>query len=184
MAEDRSKAALLQFLSWSGEKGYLPSNTAVARKIVVTKVFSDLSPEDEADVIKLDLDSAMARFENRNRGKYGADSLRTYHSRLRNSIRDFSRYVQNPLAYQPKRSGVAVPKAKPKAAPVTARGLAPKDEYVPLPQANSVAFGSVILPIPLRSDLIVQVAGLPFDLTKSEAQKIANIILAHAHPDA
>jgi hypothetical protein len=37
-----------------------------------------------------------------------------------------------------------------------------------------------VLPIPLRAGLIIQVVGLPFDLTRPEAQKVANIILAHA----
>jgi hypothetical protein len=35
------------------------------------------------------------------------------------------------------------------------------------------------LPIQIRADLTVQLVGLPFDLTKSEAQKIANIVLAY-----
>ena len=43
----------------------------------------------------------------------------------------------------------------------------------PLPNVN-------VLPISLRAGLTVQIAGLPFDLTKAEAQKIANIVLAHA----
>jgi hypothetical protein len=36
------------------------------------------------------------------------------------------------------------------------------------------------LPIQLRADLAVYISGLPLDLTKPEAQKIANIVLAHA----
>ena len=40
-------------------------------------------------------------------------------------------------------------------------------------QRNSVS-------IALRDDLTVEVFGLPFDLTKKEAQKIANIVIAHA----
>jgi hypothetical protein len=37
-----------------------------------------------------------------------------------------------------------------------------------------------ILPIPIRPDLTVLLLDLPHDMTKAEAQKIANIILAHA----
>jgi hypothetical protein len=40
-----------------------------------------------------------------------------------------------------------------------------------------------VLPIALRPDLTIQIAGLPFDLTIAEAKKLANIILAHALPD-
>lgn len=35
----------------------------------------------------------------------------------------------------------------------------------------------------IRAGLTVTIFGLPHDLSKSEATKIANIILAHAHPD-
>jgi hypothetical protein len=36
-----------------------------------------------------------------------------------------------------------------------------------------------VLPIAIRSGVVVEIVGLPFDLTKAEAQKVANIILAH-----
>jgi transcriptional regulator with XRE-family HTH domain len=36
------------------------------------------------------------------------------------------------------------------------------------------------LPIPLRPGAVVKITGLPYNLTKSEAQKIANIVIAHA----
>jgi hypothetical protein len=39
------------------------------------------------------------------------------------------------------------------------------------------------LPISIRADLVVKIAGLPHDLTASEAQRIANIVIAHAMPD-
>jgi hypothetical protein len=44
-------------------------------------------------------------------------------------------------------------------------------------RANDAALD---VPIALRPSTIVRVSGIPFDLTKPEAQKIANIILAHA----
>lgn len=40
------------------------------------------------------------------------------------------------------------------------------------------------LPIAIRSNLTVKVLGLPFDLTAAEANKIANVIVAHAASDA
>jgi transcriptional regulator with XRE-family HTH domain len=47
----------------------------------------------------------------------------------------------------------------------------------PSPDAEAV------LPVAIRTGSVVQIVGLPFDLTRSEAQKLANIILAHAMPD-
>lgn len=39
-----------------------------------------------------------------------------------------------------------------------------------------------VIPIQIRQNLTVRIGPVPFDLTKSEAAKIANIILAHAMP--
>ena len=179
MAQDRSKAALLNFIAWLGDKGYLPANSATARKIVATKVFADLTDEEAADVTQLDLDSVMARFENRNRGKYGAHSLRTYQSRLRNSIRDFSRYAEDPLSFQPKKSSGSIVRPKPKLGREAPSAAAVKSETTPALAVPSAGFDVNVLPIPLRENLTLKIVGLPFDLSPSEAKKIANIILAH-----
>jgi hypothetical protein len=37
-----------------------------------------------------------------------------------------------------------------------------------------------VLPIPIRENLIIQIQGLPFDLTPAEANKIANVVRAMA----
>jgi hypothetical protein len=37
-----------------------------------------------------------------------------------------------------------------------------------------------ILPIQIREDLTVQIAGIPHDMTKAEADKIARVVLAMA----
>ena len=41
-----------------------------------------------------------------------------------------------------------------------------------------------ILPIVIRPGMVVEVRGLPLDLTKIEAAKVANIVLAHAMVDS
>lgn len=39
-----------------------------------------------------------------------------------------------------------------------------------------------IVPIQIRPDLTVHIQGLPHDLTKKEAEKIAGVVLAFASP--
>lgn len=39
---------------------------------------------------------------------------------------------------------------------------------------------SGILPIMIRNDLVVEISGIPFDLTRAEAERIAGVILAMA----
>jgi transcriptional regulator with XRE-family HTH domain len=37
-----------------------------------------------------------------------------------------------------------------------------------------------VLPIAIRDNLVVEISGLPLDLSKAEATKLANVLLAHA----
>lgn len=41
-------------------------------------------------------------------------------------------------------------------------------------------FDDQIIPIPIRDNLVVRVAGIPWDLTPKEAERISRIILALA----
>jgi hypothetical protein len=50
----------------------------------------------------------------------------------------------------------------------------------PAPVAATNLSQTHSLPIPLRSDLTVFVHGVPFDLSKAEAKRIANVIMAMA----
>lgn len=38
-------------------------------------------------------------------------------------------------------------------------------------------FGRIV-PIPIRADLVVHIAGMPDDMTKVEAEKIARVVMA------
>lgn len=185
MTDGRTKRDFTDFLGYLGEKGLIPQNTAVGRKAAAHKVFAILSESESSDMTKLDIDEVMVRFENLNRGKYTTDSLRSYRSRLRNSLQEFAEYCENPLSFRPRRRVKAIPLKKIKDAPVNG-SLDESDGEQPVDvQQNSTANRSAVhvLPIALRPNLTIQIAGLPFDLKKSEAQKLANIILAHALPD-
>jgi len=39
-----------------------------------------------------------------------------------------------------------------------------------------------IVPIPIRADVTVRISGIPHDLTKAEAERIARVIIALAEP--
>src|SRR5690242_1747920 len=62
MTQDRSRAELLKFLDYLGEKGLMSPVTARSRKASANRVLSILSDEESDDVTKLDLDEIMTRF--------------------------------------------------------------------------------------------------------------------------
>lgn len=184
MAQNRSREDLIRFLEYLGDKGLVARATASARRTAAAKVLSVLSDEEAQDVIGIDLDLVMSRFDNLNPHQYTPESLQAYRSRLKTALEDFRSYSENPVSFRPtgqlriklKRGDGGTKPARKVAVSEQARSSSPAVQTAPvvdLPNVNQ-------LPIPLRQNLTVRIFGLPFDLTPAEAKKIANIILAHA----
>lgn len=184
MAGNRSRDALMEFMEWVEVKGLLPSGTAQARKASVNRVLSVLSDEEAADVTQIDVDHVMERFINLNGGGYTPDSLRTYRGRVGSSIRDFEAYLANPMGFRPSRQlKLKTSKAEKPASKLAQKAKATQPAEPTRPMAPSPLPGVNLIPIPLRSDLTVRLEGIPFDLTPTEARRIANVILALAVPE-
>lgn len=185
----KTKADFLAFLDWLGAKGLMPLNTAQARKAVVNKVLAALDEDELADVTALDIDDVMLRWTNKFGKQYTSESARTYKSRFETSMADFKSYCENPVGFRPagrqqtKRNQPdeligAVEKRrtvlrKPSAKVASDQSMVSDDE--PTSAGN-------VIPIQIRQNLTVRIGPVPFDLTKAEATKIANIVLALATP--
>jgi hypothetical protein len=184
MSSPRSRIELVKFLNYVGNKGLLSPATIESRKASVNKVLGILDDDEAEDVSKIDLDDVVRRFANLHGQGYTADSLRTYKSRTKSSIDDFLRYVENPLGFKvggprrERRPKGPRPNAEQQETAVSAAMLSPANHPAGVPVASSG-----IVPVPIRSDLIVYIQGLPFDLTSREAKKIANVVLAMATED-
>jgi len=178
MDADRSLKALISFLDYMAGKGLAPKNTVFARKAAVSKVLGILSDEEVGDVLNIDLAHTMARFSNLKGKGYTPASLTTYQSRVKSALEDFGSYLKNPLAFRP--SGQTREKAN-KPSPSNnlenskAKPTAPREapEHV-----RAAPISDTILPIAIRADLTVYIQGLPFNLSKAEASKIAAVVMA------
>ncbi len=180
MTDGRSREDLYSFLDYLAMKGLIPAATARARKASSKQVLAILDADEAADVLALDIDLVMHRFSTKHGQQYNPNSLRDYSSRLRASIEDFKAYTENPLGFRTLgRSRQRTPKSaspsKSTKSPSNAEASTnpAHTPSTPAPSAN-------LLPIRLRADLTIQIAGLPHDLSAAEAKKIANIVLAHA----
>ncbi|MBN9223065.1 MAG: hypothetical protein J0I79_34495 [Mesorhizobium sp.] len=180
-ARPRSRDALLEFLDYLARKGLLNKITANARKAAASKVLALLDESEAADLTNVDLDQLMHRFSNIEGGNYTPGSLNTYKSRIKSSVEDFLNYQDSPMTFKvggaagarktsDRQKGGQTTGERPAARPVASPVIAP-------PTSVSV------LPIPIRQNLIVQIQGLPFDLTTAEANKIANVVRAMAASD-
>jgi hypothetical protein len=188
MSNGRSKADLLKFLDYLAEKGLMPSATAASRKASANKMLAVLSEEETRDVTVLNMDDVALRFHNKNGQQYTPGSIQTYKSRVGSAIDDFSAYLENPLGFRS--SSKARQRQRPLKDKLSETNGQVQDWSAtqgqpPITHAPSAPATTMnILPVALRPELTIQIAGLPFDLSRAEAQKLANIILAHAIPDA
>lgn len=179
---DYSREALLEFLEYAGDKGLLNKNTAAARRAAASNMLSILDDAEAVDMRRLDIDSLTSRFANIYARKYTPESLRVYRSRLKSSVDEFIRYVENPAGFKmqptPKPQKKQLQGKVQTLHPTSLPAVVAADERPGA--ANSIR--TIDVPIPLRGSCIVMVNGLPADLTGPEAQRIANVILAFATP--
>lgn len=179
MDGSRSREALAEFLDYLAAKGLMAKATVHARKAAASMILGILEVSEAEDVTILDLEDVTARFSRLHGKRYTPASLVSYKGRLRSAIEDFQSYLANPLAFRPSvqnRERVktralkdAVPISG--ATPVEGRAEPVRSTPAHLPATN-------ILPIAIRADLTVYIQGLPFDLTETEARKIAAVVTA------
>lgn len=179
---DKSLTGLVGFLDWTADKGIMAKNTVNGRKAAVSSVLGILDPEEKGDITALDLDSVMTRFVNLQGKKYNTSSLNVYKSRTNAAINDFKAWLADPLSFKPN-GGKIEKKTAPKPskkADFTSRSTAPEPSSNVQIGQTSLPTSANVFPIQIRENLVVRIHSLPFDLTKSEAERIANVVKAMA----
>jgi site-specific recombinase XerC len=177
MANEFSVQELNSFLDYLRTKGLMTASAIAARKAAVNSILGILSAEEAKDVRSLDLDQVAARFANLKGSGFKPDSLRVYKSRAGSAIADFLAYRKNPMTFRPSKSGQRN----------STSSKRDKEEKKPegkakleMPRTDDVVDEEVVFPIPLRPNLVVKLVGIPRDLTKREATRIANVVVALA----
>lgn len=177
---EKSLTALLEFLDWTSDKGLMAKNTVGGRKAAASKVLGVLDPEEQADVTAIDLDGTMTRFINLHGRDYNTSSLNVYKSRTNAAINDFQTWLRDPLSFKPQsnKSEKSGGKKPPKASgPAT---QPPPDSPAAASAQASSSTAVNVFPIQIRENLVIRIHGLPFDLSKAEADRIANVVKAMA----
>ncbi|MDO8358834.1 MAG: hypothetical protein Q7T08_02195 [Devosia sp.] len=175
MTTEYSAQALLDFLDYLAVKGLVKKGTVTARKAAVNNMLAVLDDSERADLRKLDVDVLSSRFSTLHGSRYSPQSLKEYRVRLRNSLIDFLRYKENPANFKVSTGQRIVLRKKPASPPVSAPSVANK-----APENSEAIVSTFNVPIPVRPGVLVQLNGIPTDLTRSEATKIANVVMAMA----
>jgi hypothetical protein len=178
---NQSRTALLGFLDYLANKGLMNRQTVAARKASANKVLGILDESEAADVSKIDIDAVMDRFLHLHGSNYTPETLGVYKSRTKSTIEDFLRYQKDPLNFKP---GIQTTPRRPDRAKSNASpDSSTNSETTQKIEVEAPPASVNILPIPIRPDLTIKIQGLPFDLTVSEANKIANVVRAMASED-
>jgi hypothetical protein len=188
-----TKNNVLKFVDYCMAKGLVNQHTGGGWKAACNKILEDYGPDD--DVSGIDVPSEIIRFNNRHPGLLSPDSLGQYQARVKTVLGEFGKYLNSPTTYK----GVsrAVPTngktadkrktdtSKDKA--VDAVIIEPARPALPATKPVNAVTGTVtdtslVMPFPLRQTFLAQIV-IPHDLTKAEAARLSNFIMALARED-
>lgn len=182
--KDYSLDAFNRFIDYAATKGYMNKNTAQGRKAAANKVLTILESSELIDLRTVDIDGTFNRFQNLQGLNYSSDSLQIYLSRTKSAVGEFISWVDNPSAYKMPKPQKAVAKVKSSGnsdKPVNKLVESKQSPELNLAQTEQYQESRhIIVPIPLRENLIVKISNLPADLTPSEADRLAAIVKAFA----
>lgn len=180
--KDCSLDALVKFLDYAGEKGLIKPNTARSRRIAATKVLSLLEDNEKNDLKSVDIEHAFERFANLEGQSYNPSSLKIYKSRLRLALKDFFSYVEDPVSFRPTGVQRATSNQKKKNENNSFENKAENNNRVQSKTEvsnNTESIQKLVIPVPLRERLTVEIHNIPPDLTEGESEKISAIIKAY-----
>jgi hypothetical protein len=179
-------AHYLYFLDWAEKKGELPASTVQNWRIASTKVLEIEGDWQDLNVVDLDLEAHLARFEIKRRTSYTSSSLGAYKSRARVGIEAYRKWESGSSDWKPKAT-TRQSKAKsnnraatpPPEAPKV-ETVVPKDEaggHVPAPRTPFIEYQ-----LPLRPGVRAHLT-LPEDFTATEAKRVGRFVESLAFSD-
>jgi len=96
----RSRDDLFNFLDFAGSKGLMKKATAGAYKNACGVILNILDESEAADLSKIDLESIILRHRNLAAGKIPPKTLKTYETRVRAAVNNFTEYNRDPSSWK------------------------------------------------------------------------------------
>lgn len=177
-------SGLMAYLDQAIEKGWAPEGAVLPLKTAVKQVFSIDEGVDweKAGARNVNLDDVFIRFSNKTLGKYSAQSLATYRSRVARALAWYESFLTNP-GWTPKTRGAGRILGKgtvKKEANITAIVAEPMESNVdtrPFPEKDvkPMVPNLITYPFPLQSGELAYFY-LPAKLTKGDADRMASFL--------
>lgn len=171
MANTYSVDDLLEFLDHAADRGLMPATTAQALAVASRNVMGILSDEEKKDLSSQDLDGVIKRFNNKRAKDFNPSSLKEYGRRVRRAVDLFRNWRADPANFTVKTRATNVSRKRGKAAEIP-------DFDEPQGAAEPVVSqpGTYNSALPVRPGVVVTLANVPYDLTKAEAERLADFV--------
>lgn len=174
---------LWNFLDCIQENGHVSPETVKSWRYTLSYV-QDLLPESaKQDVLTLTDDQINAVVDlycNSPDKNYDPKTIAVYKSRLRISLAEYKKYIASPGTYsyhkQPRTTQERIQKF------VQDRMASSIQTNVldQISQSSKFKPNGLKIPVAIRPDLIVEVVGIPTDLTKEEVDRITRVLIAYS----
>lgn len=176
-----------RFLNWAETKGELPGPMVQNWRNAANNVLA-IDGDDwmNINLVHLDIDAQLSRFEVLKRTAYAESSMGAYKSRFRTGVEAYRVWLANPGSSTWKPKGITTSRPKTgngdkvkKKSNVT---VLTTDEILAMPPAVDVSGGIIAnrpgmieYPFPIRPGVQARIA-LPEDLSEKEAKRVARFI--------
>jgi hypothetical protein len=172
MANTYSMDDLLGFLEHAGERGLMPTATARALAVASRNVLGVLTDQEKKELGGQDLDAVIKRFNNKRAKDFNPSSLREYGRRVHRAIDLFLNWRADPANFTVKTRSTTSSRKKGKAAEITDQG----ETHSAFEPTTADRPGTYHSSLPVRPGVVVTLGNLPHDLTKAEANRLAEFI--------
>jgi hypothetical protein len=172
MANAYSADDLLEFLDHAGDKGFMPAATAQALGVATRNVLGILADDERVDLSQMDLDAAIKRFTNKRARDFNPSSLKEYGRRFRRAVELFLSWRDDPANFTVKTRATNAPRQKDKGS----GNSEPVAREPPTVQFPDEVAGTYRSSLPIRPGLVVTLVNVPYDLTSTEAERIAGFV--------
>ena len=173
MANAYSLDDLLDFLDHAGDRGLMPTATAQALAVASRNVLGVLGEQERLDLSRQDLDGVIKRFNNKRAKDFSPSSLKEYARRVHRAVELFLTWREDPANFTVKTRVTTGTRKKEKGKSSSTQETESEpnhsDQRPPAPGTYNSA-------MPVRPGVVVMLSNVPYDLTRAEAERLANFV--------
>jgi hypothetical protein len=174
---DTSGKAFVEHWSWAATKGLMNKNTASSLRYACLKILSALAEWETIDIMTLDIDATLLRFQNLSSKDFTPESLSVYKRRFKQAVQSFKEYTQNPSSWKPSKGQSRLKVSRPKVSKARQGETVNNNVSVLRPYSTNAMGeqGLVEYPFPLRENIVVTLR-LPSDLKLAEVRRLTSFM--------